>query len=407
MDKEIKYKELLERWFNENESKEDIHVLYEQLKDENRLLELIAALEDKYDKMPYGNYSGNKASKVVEAILTVYPLEKENAKIFSVRNTHFLYKCSLVAASVILFLSIGIYYWTANKKTKQPSNLVSTAKDIAPGKNGAILMLANGSRIVLDSLGNGVVANQNGVQLKLNNHQLAYDPTGKTVSAIVYNVISTPKGRQFSIVLPDGTKVWLNSASSLRFPTEFDGAERKVELKGEAYFEVAKNAKMPFKLNVNNTAEIEVLGTHFNVNAYENEKKLITTLLEGSVHMYQIAKGVDLPLSKRGVILKPGQQAFVTDSQQVQSEITVVSDADIDKAMAWKNGLFNFEGATIEDVMKQLERWYDVTVKYEGAIPERELQGKLPRNLKLSQVLKILDEMDIKVKLEGRVLIVD
>jgi transmembrane sensor len=407
MDKEIKYKELLERWFNENESNEDIHVLYEQLNDEHRLLELIAALEDRYDKMPYENYSGNKTSKVVQAILTVYPLEKENAKISPVHNTHFLYKCGLVAASVILFLSIGIYYWTGNKKTKQLSNLVSTAKDIAPGKNGAILILANGSHIVLDSLNNGVVANQNGVQLKLNNHQLAYNPTGKTVSDISYNLISTPKGRQFSIVLPDGTKVWLNSASSLRFPTEFIGTERKVELKGEAYFEVAKNAKMPFKLNVNNKAEIEVLGTHFNVNAYENEKKLTTTLLEGSVHMYQIAKGVDLPLPARGVVLKPGQQAFVTDSQQMQSVITVVSDADVNKAMAWRNGLFNFEGATIEDVMKQLERWYDVTVKYEGAVPEREFQGKLPRNLKLSQVLKILDEMDIKVTLEGRVLIVD
>lgn len=406
MDKEIRYKELLERWFNESESREDVHMLYKRLKDEGKLQELIDELEHQYNELSNQDHANNKASQIAQTIIAIYPPEKEATGRSVSAQAFFLFRWGWVAASIILILSLGTYFWLVSGKEENSIDPLTMSKEIVPGKNGAILMLANGSHVVLDSINNGLIVNQNGAQLKLNNNQLAYNPSGKIVDEVVFNTIVVPKGRQFAVILPDGTKVWLNSVSSLRFPTAFTGTERKVELSGEAYFEVVKNAKMPFRLNVNNRAEIEVLGTHFNVNAYENERMLAATLLEGSIHIHKITERTALHPSLPGVILKPGQQALVAGNQSAQPNVTVLSDVDLSKIMAWKNGLFNFQNATIEDVMKQLERWYDITVKYEGPVPEREFQGKLPKELKFSQVLKILDEMDIKVKLENRVLIV-
>jgi ferric-dicitrate binding protein FerR (iron transport regulator) len=214
-----------------------------------------------------------------------------------------------------------------------------------------------------------------------------YDPTVQTKNEILYNTMSTPRGRQFEITLPDGTHVWLNAASSIRYPTVFAGNERKVELDGEAYFEVTKNAKQPFIVRARNKATIEVLGTSFNISAYENEKSLNTTLLDGSVKV-------------NGTILKPGQQARVTDA------VRVTDHADIDKVMAWQRGFFNFEGATLEEVMQQLERWYDIDVEYEQGIPDIEFGGEMSRNMSLNGVLVALEKSGIHYRLEGRKLIV-
>jgi transmembrane sensor len=215
---------------------------------------------------------------------TNIPEDTEDTTSPSTRRISFLRRY-WVAASVLLLLGLGAYLWYQDNS--QPQSLTSDnknlPKNILPGRDGAILTLADGRQVVLDSLGNGVIAMQSGTEVVLQDGQLAYDPTESTSGEVAYNTMSTPKGRQFSLRLPDGTRVWLNAASSIRYPTTFVGTERKVELLGEAYFEVTKNINMPFRVNVNNRAQVEVLGTSFNVNAYEDEANISATLLEGSV----------------------------------------------------------------------------------------------------------------------------
>lgn len=300
---------------------------------------------------------------------------------------YFLRKWGWAAASVILCLSVGVYFWTTHQKNVPPDAIARRAGEIVPGKEGAILTLEDGSQVVLDSLGNGVVASQHGVQVVLKNGQLTYGPAKNITGEIAYNTMRTPKGRQFQVTLPDGTQVWLNSASSIRYPTVFAGNERRVDVTGEAYFEVVKNAGKPFRVNVNSKAEVDVLGTHFNVNAYENEGIIKTTLLEGSVRV-------------NGTVIKPGQQAQVTGS------VRVVSNADLDKVMAWKNGLFYFDGATLFEILRQVERWYDIEVIYEAGVPDREFEGKMTRGVSLNGLLIALEKLGVHYRLEGRKLFI-
>ena len=325
---------------------------------------------------------------------------KETTSVRPVHRVHFLRKWGWVAASVVVLLGVGAYLRNTNKKNVQPTDVVAKTLDIAPGKNGAILTLADGRQVVLDSLANGVVANQNGTQAVLKNGQLTYDHTGNNTGEIVYNTMSTPKGRQFQLSLPDGTQVWLNSASSIRYPTVFAGMDRKVQMTGEVYFEVAKNAKMPFRVNVDNKAEIEVLGTHFNVNGYENEKSLNTTLLEGSIRT--VALSADQQ-TKQTLVLQPGQQAQILPGQQTHEAdvIRLVNNADIEKIMAWKNGLFSFDDASLEDVMRQLERWYNIDVVYENGVPKAEYYGKINKQNSLQELLHILEKNEVHFRLEN------
>jgi transmembrane sensor len=309
-----------------------------------------------------------------------------------------IFRRSWVAASVILLLGVGTYLWQANKTNTLPPASIT---DISPGGDGAILTLANGKQVVLDSLANGLIAVQKGAQAMIRNGELVYDASG-AAGEIMYNTMSTPKGRQFRLQLPDGTRVWLNAASSIRYPTAFTGEERKVEITGEAYFEVAKafsaggrEGLIPFRVNVRNKAEVEVLGTHFNINAYENEKDIQTTLLEGSV---RVTRG------NNELVLKPDQQALIPITRE---KIQLINHADIDKVMAWKNGLFYFEGLTLEEAMRQLERWYNIEVIYEGAIPNIRFGGKMRRDITLSGLLQLLSDSQLKFRLEeGRRLIV-
>lgn len=312
------------------------------------------------------------------------------------------YRRWLYAAAVLLIVGMGAYFWLQ----QHPAQTLTHAQkqvpaDIEAGREGAILTLADGSTVVLDSLGNGVVATQNGAAIVLHNGQLAYDPTGKASTETSYNTMTTPKGRQFSLVLPDGTRVWLNAATSLKFPTAFGGTERRVEITGEAYFEVAKNAKMPFKVAINEQTEVEVLGTHFNVKAYADESAIHTTLLEGSIKMIYGAPANDA-LRRPAVTLHPGQQAQLPASQGARQEITVVNNADTEKIMAWKNGLFNFNGSSLTEVTKQLERWYDIEVVYEKGVRDIELEGKMTRDVSLRGLLRILENLGVRAQLENR-----
>jgi len=300
------------------------------------------------------------------------------------------------AAAAILLLCIagGTWYGLQQRSGKGP--VLNTSKgthDVNPGKEGAILTLANGKTIVLDSMSNGLVAKQNGTQVVLNNGSLRYH--AEDAESISYNTITTPRGRKFQLVLPDGTKVWLNAASSLRFPTVFSGKERKVEITGEAFFEVSKNAAQPFWVQINDHADIRVVGTQFNVNAYEDEASIHTTLLEGSVRIRS---------HEQVRLLSPGQQAQISNNG---GDLRILDHANLEQVTAWKAGFFNFRGASLQEVMRELARWYDLEVIYEGKIPEQQFEGELPRTLQLSQVTKILTKVDVKFRIEqGRRLIV-
>lgn len=305
-----------------------------------------------------------------------------------------------VAASAILFLATGTYWWMQSQSKSSVKQQAKVQQDIPAGKNGAILTLADGSTVVLDSLHSGVIAQQNGAQVMLKSGQLAYDASSSFSSELTYNTLNTPKGRQFQIVLPDGTKVWLNSASSLKFPTTFSGKTRKVELKGEAYFEVEKAVDKPFVLILANNAEVKVLGTSFNMNAYENESKVKATLLDGSI---KVTASTSSGVAGEAAVLKPHQQAQLS---QAGNEIAVISNVDVEKVVAWKNGVFNFEGLGLTEVMKQLERWYDIEVVYEGEVPNIEFYGELSRNNSLGDVIAALKDSDVHFRREGRRLIV-
>lgn len=305
------------------------------------------------------------------------------------------------AAAAILLLSVsGVYWWLtkapATGIVQEPAN--KQQQEILPGKNGAVLTLADGRQVVLDSVGNGLVATQGGGQVVLQNGQLSYSGAGSATAATEYNTMQTPKGRQFNLRLPDGTVVWLNAASTLRYPVAFSGKERRVEIKGEAYFEVAQNRQQPFIVSINERAELEVLGTSFNVNAYDNEASIRTALVEGSV---RVDGNTNRP-EKNAVVLKPGQMARIQGADKIS-----VERFDTDKVLAWKNGAFNFNGASLEEIMRQLERWYDIEVEYEKGVPDIRLGGELSRDVSLADLLKGLKESELHFRIEsGRRLVI-
>lgn len=299
------------------------------------------------------------------------------------------------AASVIIIAGLGFWFSGNEKLNKRPEAPHLAQKEVPPGKDGAILTLADGTTVVLDSMGNGMVAREKGSMVVLENGRITYysEPSG---NEILYNTMTTPRGRQFNVTLPDGTRVWLNAASSLRYPTVFSGNERKVEVKGEAYFEVAQNKEQPFKVVAGETTTVEVLGTHFNINAYEDEPGINTTLLEGSVKL--ISK-IRTDQQEEIVVLKPGQQA-----QQLISEDGKlrVKQVDLDEVVAWKEGAFSFNDADLKTVMRQLSRWYNVDVEYAGEIPEKnKFTGKMGRSLPLADVLAEMKDYDVKFRIEG------
>jgi transmembrane sensor len=263
---------------------------------------------------------------------------------------------------------------------------------LPPGGNRATLILSNGNSINLTGIKNGALASEKGVVINKNaDGRITYGHgKGNAESANVFNTVLTPRGGQYQLVLSDGTKVWLNSASSLKYPVTFTANKREVELSGEAYFEVAHNQHKPFMV-VSNGQTVEVLGTHFNINAYQDEQATKTTLLEGSVKV--LTHGVS---SK----IKPGEQV-----QQKSGKLTV-SEADLEEAIAWKNGFFYFKDDNIKTIMRQLSRWYDVEIKYEGQIPEREFSGQMNKNIDASQLMHILSIEKIHYRLENRTIVI-
>ncbi|MDB5199202.1 MAG: anti-sigma factor [Chitinophagaceae bacterium] len=290
-------------------------------------------------------------------------LKPQPSKVITMHSKRFSMTRIAAAAAIILLLTIGGYFYFNTKSLRQAQRDNVVKDDVAPGKPGAILTLADGKQIVLDSAANGKIS-KDAVK---NGNEISYVNADDNVAE--NNTMSTPNGRQFKLVLSDGTGVWLNAASSITYPTAFTGSERKVQITGEVYFEVAHNAKQPFTVIAHGTA-IHDIGTAFNVNAYSNEEKIKVTLVEGSIKV-------------ETVVLKPGQQA------QVANDIKVVA-ANINEVIAWKNGQFRFEGQDIETIMRQLSRWYDVEINYKVKT-NKHFTGIISRNVNASEVLKMLE----------------
>ena len=305
------------------------------------------------------------------------------AKVVPLYRNRFLHIAAAVLALVIgsfLFYRLLSAHNAVSNTAKQETIFRkedSTAKKaITPGGNRAVLLLADGSEIVLDAAANGTIANEGATKvIKLTDGQLRLSSDGKA-AATGYHTLATPRGGQYAITLADGTNVWLNAASSLRFPNAFTGPERTVELTGEAYFEVAKNTRQPFQVKVNGV-EVNVLGTHFNIMAYSDEETIQTTLLEGAV---RVQNGNSTSL------LKPGQQAAV----QQNGRIRVRDNADLEQIMAWKNGLFHFEGTRIETIMRQLARWYAIEVVYAGSVSDH-FTGTISKQVGIEKVFQMLE----------------
>ncbi|WP_276346911.1 FecR domain-containing protein [Daejeonella sp. JGW-45] len=303
-----------------------------------------------------------------------------------------------IAATVIIALAASLYFYKDAAPQAEPEVFteINQKNDIDPANNKAILTLADGSRISLDDVKNGFVASQGNISItKTEDGEIVYQKLdrGRNMGSLsAANTIQTPKGGRYNITLPDGSRVWLNSASTLSYPTAFASNERKVRLIGEAYFEVAKRKNVPFRVESNNQV-VEVLGTHFNINSYEDEAYTKTTLLEGSVRIILNSAKPNAQL------LKPGEQSLTSPA----GPDIKVQHTDTEKAIAWKNGYFKFKNTPIRDIMREIERWYDVELVYDGKLAPDEFTGYISNDVKISGVLKMLEESGgIKFTVKGR-----
>jgi transmembrane sensor len=343
----------------------------------------------------FAHYNADKSRKILEARL---------ARTKPVHRIHFLRIAWIrYAAAIIILFGIGAYLYINNQKGKPSvtqTNPVPLQNDVAPGGNRASLTLADGSKIVLDSAANGKIAQQGQASVEKSGSKIVYSPLQITNSRLptAFNTMSTPRGGQYQLTLPDGSQVWLNAESSITYPTAFTGKERTVAITGEAYFEVVHNAHQPFMVQAGSQL-IEVLGTKFNVSTYKDEPSYKTTLLEGKVKLsaHDARNAVHTSL-----ILQPGQQGQLKDHQ-----LSLAANPDVEQVMAWKDGVFNFNKVTLAEAMRQLSRWYDVEILYEGGkIPDRRFGGEMGRDLKLSQVLKGLQAIGLKFAIQGKTLTV-
>lgn len=332
--------------------------------------------------------SEGSMEEIRKQVLENLPVHEKNqkGKIFTIQRV-------VAAASILLFLSFGAYF-LGGKKAKKIQIVQIQQHDARPGSFKATLTLSNGKQISLNEAKKGIIAKDNhAVIQKTANGTVVYNAGSQANSKeIVYNTITTPRGGMWPVVLPDGSKVMLNAATTLRYPVSFNGNERVVELDGEAYFEVVHNVAKPFKVKSNGQT-VEDLGTHFNINAYHDEPAITTTLLEGSIRLIR---------NNIVTTIKPGEEAVWTD----HASRFKIDKVDVDDAVAWKNGLFQFDHASIAAIMRQTSRWYDVDISYEGNIPQVTFSGNLQRNVDASVLLDELRVTGIHFKIQGKKLTV-
>lgn len=330
------------------------------------------------------NMRDDEVSRLHDRIM--FDIANSSDHLVSKTKTVRLWRRIAAAASIVICVSIGFYFYRTSYKSPQVEQTLAEA-DFKPGGNKAILTLAGGKQILLAGAPNGQLALQGNVVIsKTADGKVVYSSNASNSTA-VYNTMSTPLGGQYQLTLADGTKVWLNAGSSISYPTAFTSKDRQVNITGEVYFEVAHNTAKPFIVKSNGQT-VKVLGTHFNINAYQNENTISTTLLEGSVNVSAVG------YSK---ILKPGQQSAVN-----KSGITV-TEVDTDGITAWKEGYFDFTDADIKTIMRQFSRWYDVDIQFEEPATTEVFTGRIPRKWSLNQVMKaVQSSKSVHLKVEGR-----
>lgn len=326
---------------------------------------------------------------------TIEPLPVLNSKVVSLPKRNWMKYAA--AASLLLLLTFG-YIYLNNKNVNQPKQIAAnnSSNIIAPGGNQATLTLSNGKVIALDSSLSGNISLTNAAMANKERGKIDFSKINIEASEknILTSTIKTPAGGQFNIVLPDGSHVWLNAASSITFPLKFSGKNRKVEMSGELYFEIEKNTAMPFVVTLPNNNEIEVTGTQFNVMAYANEEKLKTTLLEGAINMHT---------GNNIISLLPGQQ-IITDANNVNK---VLNSVNTQQVIAWKNGLFDFDNVTLPEIMRQIERWYKTDVIFNEGYKQGHYVGSIKRQNSIEEVLHMLELAgDVKFKITGQTILV-
>lgn len=360
---------LFSRYLDNTLSDAEYAEFWQMLEEEGRLQELSPDLQELWQSRTEYSLPAAEWDQKINLILA-----DQRPKVKRMRVWRY-------AAAVLVIIGGALAYNWLQKNDHPPEHIAeapAVQQDVTPGTNGAILTFSNGKTIVLDTARNGqltegVTKNDGSVAISGN--------------SVEYAKLTTPRGKQQQLVLHDGTKVWLNAASSIRFPSSFTGDRREVEITGEAYFEVAENKTKPFIVHAGQS-KVEVLGTHFNVMAYGNENSLQTTLLEGSVEFRH---------GDKTVLLKPGQQSQLTSNK----EIVLIRDADVETAVAWKNGKQAFSKSDIRSIMRQIERWYDIDVEYKGEVPKRTFSGDISRSANLSELLKLLEASDIHFVLDA------
>ncbi|SDK18486.1 FecR family protein [Pedobacter sp. ok626] len=301
----------------------------------------------------------------------------------------------IAAAASILLVTVALIWYSGKTTIDNSRKKEIAATNIEPARQKAILTLADGSTITLEDQPNGTLTKQGGNQIvKLDNGSVAYkEEMAAADKKIVYNTMSTPRGGYYHLTLSDGSDVWLNSASSITYPASFVGAERSVSIIGEAYFEIAKDTSRPFIVKSGDQT-VKVLGTHFNVMAYQDDKLITTTLLEGSVRITK---------NDNSVILKPGQSA----SNLARTAMMTIKDVNVENAVAWKNGYFKFDNETLGDIMKKISRWYDIDVEFKDDVRKITFWGTYSRSKNIADLLSTLElTQTVHFKLYGRRVIV-
>lgn len=382
-----KIKELFEKHTTGTASPEEVKHLFQLIRDEKFDEQIKSSLLEKFQSAEIDNdYDSNRWNNVFDRIKTEAAFWEPKDHL--PKKRHFLQRAG-IAASIVFCFAIGGYLF--QQKTEQQAKNPKVHYDISPGKTEATLTLANGKKIKLSDAKSGVLEDMQGVKItKTANGQIVYQIKGKGDRSNKTNILETGKGQTCRVLLPDGTEIWLNAASSLKYPETFDAAsQRRVTLSGEAFFQVAKDPAHPFIVKTA-LQEVRVLGTHFNINSYSNEPATTTTLLEGSVLVSSLKLGQK--------VLRPGEQSIL-NTERIQ-----VESADVDETTAWKNGEFIFSGYDFRTVMRKIERWYNIEVIYEPSAPTNlQLGGFSSRSRNISTVLKMIAKTgEVHFRIEGR-----
>jgi len=391
---EERFKALFEQYLNDGIPSEDLLELQGAIQDDRYRVLFDDLLKNAFKEPAFAEVN-DEARQLVFNAINSRTTQQENTELKNNGNRRLIPYRWLSGVAALVFVALGAgWFFVRNQDNRQKENTYTHI--IKPGSNKATLTLANGKKIILTDALHGQLASEAGVKIsKTKQGEIIYTVAadgGGDEQALQYNTLTTKRSEQFQVILPDGSHVWLDAASSLKYPVTFKGNERKVELTGQGYFEVSQNAAMPFIVRTTKT-EVQVLGTHFNISAYDDDPEIKTTLLEGAV---KIKSGT------AAAILKPGEQAVLNN----KGLLTVKKDADVGMEIAWKNGLFDFKKAGIEEIMLKVSRWYDIDVKYSGKIPGTKLTGRMSRNVDISGLLGILQFEGIKLRIEGKTVIV-